>query len=308
MNITEVRIKLISNPSDRLKAFASVTFDGDFVVRDIKVIDGTTGVFVAMPSRKLADRCPKCGSKNHLRAKYCNDCAAPLPQDRQPDERRGRNKLHADIAHPINTECRQLLQQAIVEAYQQEVEQSKQPGYQPADDDDLAEERSGSGFGDGVDDRRQNNKRQARPAAAIDDAIEEPEDEPEEELEDAEDSEPDDGFMDEVSEGDDPDAMRSDYESMIDDLKRDAQQRRGTRREHRGRDEPKTETVEFDHADDSAATDSLSETFASGLSDASDASDESDDMRDAVTAPPADATEEAADDSEPQDEFGAGII
>ena len=68
MEITEVRVKLVDNKDDRLKAFCSVTMDNEFVVRDIKIIEGTNGYFVAMPSRKMSDHCDKCGGKNHLRA------------------------------------------------------------------------------------------------------------------------------------------------------------------------------------------------------------------------------------------------
>ena len=68
MEITEVRIKLMEEPGERLKAFCSITFDDCFVVRDLKIIDGTNGPFVAMPSRKLTSHCQKCGMKNHLRA------------------------------------------------------------------------------------------------------------------------------------------------------------------------------------------------------------------------------------------------
>ena len=53
MEITEVRIKLMEEPGERLKAFCSITFDNCFVVRDLKIIDGSNGPFVAMPSRKL---------------------------------------------------------------------------------------------------------------------------------------------------------------------------------------------------------------------------------------------------------------
>ena len=61
MVITEVRIKLMedNNENERLQAFCSVTFDDAFVVRDLKIIEGTKGSFVAMPSRKLTDRCPQ---------------------------------------------------------------------------------------------------------------------------------------------------------------------------------------------------------------------------------------------------------
>ena len=57
VQITEVRIKLVTDLDDRLRAFCSITFDGEFVVRDLKVIQGQRGHFVAMPSRKLMDKC-----------------------------------------------------------------------------------------------------------------------------------------------------------------------------------------------------------------------------------------------------------
>ncbi len=136
MEISEVRVKLIQNPTDRLKAFCSVTLDGSFVIRDIKLIEGGSGIFVAMPSRKLTDHCPSCGSKNHLRARFCNDCGAELAPDRVKRDDAGRKKLHADIAHPINSDCRQRLQKRIVEAYEEEYGKSQEPGYQPPAFDD----------------------------------------------------------------------------------------------------------------------------------------------------------------------------
>jgi stage V sporulation protein G len=142
MQISEIRVKLVENRSDRLKAFCSVTFDNQFVIRDLKIIEGTDGFFVAMPSRKLTDRCPKCGSKNHLRAKFCNECGAKQPEER--NRRRGpRTKLHADIAHPINTEAREYIQKEVLDSFQKEWELSQQPGYQPPrmdTEDDYAQE------------------------------------------------------------------------------------------------------------------------------------------------------------------------
>ena len=61
MRINEVRVKLVENKDDRLKAFCSITLDNEFVVRDIKIIEGSGGYFVAMPSRKMSDHCDKCG-------------------------------------------------------------------------------------------------------------------------------------------------------------------------------------------------------------------------------------------------------
>ena len=80
MNITDIRVRRIANEG-KMKAVVSVTIDGEFVVHDIKVIDGDKGLFVAMPSRKASD---------------------------------GEYK---DIAHPITSATRQLLQNAFIEAY-----------------------------------------------------------------------------------------------------------------------------------------------------------------------------------------------
>jgi stage V sporulation protein G len=127
--ITEVRIKLCEANSERLLAFCSVTFGNAFVVRDLKIIDGTRGVFVAMPSRKLTDRCGGCGSKNHLRARFCNGCGHRLDENRAGRDADGRAKLHADIAHPIHSRAREEIQNAVVKAYGDEKERAKQPGY-----------------------------------------------------------------------------------------------------------------------------------------------------------------------------------
>jgi len=157
MNITEIRVKMVGDGSDRLRAFCSVTFDGAFVVRDLKVIDGTSGPFVAMPSRKLSDRCVRCGNKNHLRAQFCNECGSKLDENRAPSDERGRIKLHADIAHPINAECRNLVEDAVIEAFEEELALSKQPGYKPEgggfDDGDLLDDEpvSDGGFADGLE-------------------------------------------------------------------------------------------------------------------------------------------------------------
>jgi len=127
--ITEVRIKLVEDNNERLQAFCSVTFDNAFVVRDLKIIEGTKGSFVAMPSRKLTDRCGGCGCKNHLRARFCNQCGHKLDENRAIRDADGRAKLHADIAHPINSACREVIQSAVLKAYQEERERSRQPGY-----------------------------------------------------------------------------------------------------------------------------------------------------------------------------------
>jgi stage V sporulation protein G len=96
-----------------------------------------------MPSRKMSDHCLKCGTKNHLRARYCNHCGAPFSDRRAKMDVRGRMKLHADIAHPINAECRQRIQDTVLQAFRKELELSLQPGYMPKElgdepDDDIS--------------------------------------------------------------------------------------------------------------------------------------------------------------------------
>ena len=81
MQITDVRLRKV-NSENRMKAVASVTFDNEFVVHDIKVIESQDGLFIAMPSRKTP------------------------------------NGEFKDIAHPINPETREKIQKAILEAYE----------------------------------------------------------------------------------------------------------------------------------------------------------------------------------------------
>jgi len=88
MKISDVRVRIVQKEDSKLKAVASITIDDCFVIHDIKVIEGTEGYFIAMPSRKTND---------------------------------GEYK---DIAHPINTETRQIVIEAILEAFK--LEQAKQ--------------------------------------------------------------------------------------------------------------------------------------------------------------------------------------
>ena len=85
MNISDVRVRIVQKEDIKLKAVASITIDECFVIHDIKVIEGTEGYFVAMPSRKTSD---------------------------------GEYK---DIAHPINTETRQAVIDAVLDAFKNEL-------------------------------------------------------------------------------------------------------------------------------------------------------------------------------------------
>ncbi|MDR1957816.1 MAG: SpoVG family protein [Planctomycetaceae bacterium] len=150
MEITEVRIKLTDDPGDRLKAFCSITFDGCFVIRDLKIIDGPNGPFVAMPSRKLTGHCPRCRVKNHIRANYCNQCGAKLSAPAVQHYDAGRTKLYADIAHPINSACREQIQAAVIKSFEEEKIKALSPGYVSSYDDyneeDFEYEQASSSF------------------------------------------------------------------------------------------------------------------------------------------------------------------
>lgn len=82
MNITDVRVRKVAKEG-KMKAVVSITIDDEFVVHDIKVIEGEKGLFIAMPSRKAAD------------GEYC------------------------DIAHPINSTTRDRIQTLILDKYQE---------------------------------------------------------------------------------------------------------------------------------------------------------------------------------------------
>ncbi len=126
MEITEVRISLKEAGNRKLKAFAAVTFDDDFVVRDIKVIEGRQGLFVAMPSTKVTDNCPGCGRKNALRSEYCSHCGRKLSAAEQEGDPAAQREEHRDICHPIRPEFRHYIQAQIVNAYLQKVGAAEQ--------------------------------------------------------------------------------------------------------------------------------------------------------------------------------------
>ncbi len=141
MKITEVRIFPSESKDGKLKAFATMTFDDWFVVRNVKIIQGNNGLFVAMPSRKAMDPCTKCGTKNARGSRYCNQCGNQLaarPQQGQYDAARRTNE-HMDIAHPITQECRVYIQEKVLESFNGEMDRKKKEGaaYKPPTDDDL---------------------------------------------------------------------------------------------------------------------------------------------------------------------------
>ena len=135
MEVTDVRIFLReSSENSKLKAYATVTFDHAFVVRNVKVIDGTKGLFVAMPSERAKEACPKCGHRNVVRSRFCNQCAAAIssvpakPPEKEADQLPSGEAQpeHRDIAHPITIECREYIQRKVLEAYQAALAQASQ--------------------------------------------------------------------------------------------------------------------------------------------------------------------------------------
>jgi len=134
MEITEVRIFLKEGQDRKLKAYATLTFDKAFVVRNVKIIEGTKGLFVAMPSRRLKESCPKCRFKNVVRSKYCSQCGAGLPAyvEQKPPavgEKGEKQSEHRDIAHPITSDLREYIQKKVLAAYGEE---SKRGPAQPS--------------------------------------------------------------------------------------------------------------------------------------------------------------------------------
>ena len=146
MEITEVKVFLKEGQDKKLKAYATLTFDKQFVVRNVKVIEGGKGFFVAMPSRRVKDNCPKCGHKNELRSRFCNQCGVtlegqsrrtPAPSASSARGEEERQAEHKDIAHPITLECREYIQKEVLAAY--EAEKRKGPRTSSSDIEDPVE-------------------------------------------------------------------------------------------------------------------------------------------------------------------------
>ena len=96
MNITDVRVRRVAKEG-KMKAVVSITIDEEFVVHDIKVIEGEKGLFIAMPSRKATDG------------------------------------EYRDIAHPLNSETREKIQGIILQKYEQVLAEEPVEAEQPAE-------------------------------------------------------------------------------------------------------------------------------------------------------------------------------
>lgn len=121
MEITEIRVFPKEGQDKKLKAYATVTFDNAFVVRNIKIIQGSSGLFIAMPSRKMKYLCPKCHFKNEVGSKFCNYCGTTIESLNQQMGPSDAKAEHRDIAHPITQQFREYLQMKILEAFEKEI-------------------------------------------------------------------------------------------------------------------------------------------------------------------------------------------
>ncbi|MCM8769837.1 MAG: septation protein SpoVG family protein [Candidatus Omnitrophica bacterium] len=124
MEITETRVSPIHSSNSRLRAYVSVTFDNAFVVRDIRIIEGKNGLFVAMPSKKTQKPCSKCGYKNATGSRFCGSCGSSLPTENS--QKAPVAERHKDLAHPINSAFREYMQTKIIEAYKKAIEKESQ--------------------------------------------------------------------------------------------------------------------------------------------------------------------------------------
>lgn len=107
MTITEVKINCVTNHG-LVVAYASIVFDGSFVVHDLRLIRSGSRLIVAMPDRTRKYPCPHCSLKCTANANFCQHCGMELPKQ---------NIYFIDIAHPITAECRQMIDKTVIDAY-----------------------------------------------------------------------------------------------------------------------------------------------------------------------------------------------
>lgn len=133
MKITEVRVFKKQDVRNKLRAFVTITIDDSFVIRDIKVIEGSKGLFVAMPSRKLKEPCPACNQRIELGSKFCSQCGSNIEGVAFTETAEGQDKQnqHKDVAHPISLECREYIQQTVLDAYKNESSSAHQHSSEP---------------------------------------------------------------------------------------------------------------------------------------------------------------------------------
>jgi DNA-binding cell septation regulator SpoVG len=122
MIITEVTVRLQNHPPPpgrpTFLGYASIVFDHEFIVRDLKVLQRGDRLIVGMPSSREADSCPVCYHKTPLADHFCGHCGRRLAEGRRYDPETGDSlDQYRDVAHPITTEFRRVVEAAVLRAY-----------------------------------------------------------------------------------------------------------------------------------------------------------------------------------------------
>jgi DNA-binding cell septation regulator SpoVG len=112
MNITDVKISLADSTDERLIGFACITIDDEFVIRDLRIIAGQRGQFVAMLSRKKSHSCLQCGTKNDRTSRFCSQCGHRMPIEQSDTD----SRQFSDIVHPVTEECREHIEDVVLHA------------------------------------------------------------------------------------------------------------------------------------------------------------------------------------------------
>jgi DNA-binding cell septation regulator SpoVG len=111
-------------PASRLLAYASFLIAGGFRVSDVRIVSARGCLLVAMPSRKLTDRCRHCNARVALAARFCPACGARHPEGQGPVGAEGRPVYFADVAHPVTAAARAEVERAVLGEYRRVVREA----------------------------------------------------------------------------------------------------------------------------------------------------------------------------------------
>jgi DNA-binding cell septation regulator SpoVG len=124
MKITEIQVTLTSEKiqeRDGVLAFVRLVFESSLAIRDIKVMERDSFIYLGMPSRKVTEPCLNCGRKAAVTDVYCHYCGkrrTPTPKEDK--------KIYVDTAYPINQEFRLYLEEQVMNSYNTMVPKDKQ--------------------------------------------------------------------------------------------------------------------------------------------------------------------------------------
>ncbi len=113
VNITNVHLQLCDENNRRLRAYCSLVFDDAFVVHNIRIIEKNGELLMAMPSRKVTEKCRLCGINNSIDSTFCAGCGKRFDDQHELYTK----KVHVDVVHPINADFRSTLEERIFKEY-----------------------------------------------------------------------------------------------------------------------------------------------------------------------------------------------